>query len=130
MPHSKQIGTVLLVEDNPVVRQIISLTLAQDGYRVVTATNGREALDYLHDNPSPCTIVLDLHMPVMGGEEFLQLREQDRALAAIPVLLCSGDAEEEGPGLAAIYGVTYCPKPFRVDHLLHLIAECRVYTAE
>ena len=122
-------ATILVVEDNAIVRQIIGLTLSREGYRVVNATNGQEALDYLQDNASPCMIVLDFHMPVMGGEEFLHLREQDEALAAIPVLLCSGDAEEEGPGLAAVYGISYCPKPFEVDHLLRTIARERVYAA-
>jgi CheY-like chemotaxis protein len=130
MPRSQHDSPVLVVEDNSLVRQVIALTLAQDGYRVAMASNGRQALDYLHDNPTPCMVVLDLHMPVMGGEEFLQLRARDESLSAIPVLLCSGNAEEEGPGLAAVYGVSYCPKPFKVDHLLHLIAEQRVYAAE
>ena len=127
MPDNSHVDTVLVVEDNPIIRQIISLTFLREGYRVATATNGRQAIDYLHDNPAPCMIVLDLNMPVMGGEEFLQCRGQDETLSAIPVLLCSGDAEEEGPGLAAVYGISYCPKPFKLDHLLRLIAEHRVY---
>ena len=129
MLDSHQDGTILVVEDNPIIRRIIFLTLFREGYRVEIATNGQEALDYLHDNPTPCMIVLDLHMPVMDGEEFLHHWAQDETLAAIPVLLCSGDAEEEGPGLAAVYGVSYCPKPFELDHLLHLIAEQRIYAA-
>jgi two-component system, chemotaxis family, sensor histidine kinase and response regulator PixL len=127
MPDTRYNATVLVVEDNSIVRQVIALTLSQEGYRVATTTNGQQALDYLHDNPAPCMIVLDLRMPVMGGEEFLHHRAQDETLAAIPVLLCSGDAEDEGPGLAAVYGISYCPKPFKVADLLHIIAEQRVY---
>jgi CheY-like chemotaxis protein len=129
MPDFQHLGTVLIVEDNSIIRQVISLALSRAGYRVATATDGQQALDYLHENPTPCMIVLDLRMPVMDGEEFLHQRARDEALAAIPVLLCSGDADDEGPGLAAVHGITYCPKPFRVDHLLHLIAERRVYAA-
>ena len=129
MPELRSDSTVLVVEDNAIVRQIITLTLSRAGYRVETATNGQQALDYLHDNPSPCMIVLDLNMPVMGGEEFLHCRAQDESLSAIPVLLCSGDAEEEGPGLAAVFGIKYCPKPFRVTDLLDTIARERVYAA-
>lgn len=127
MPDGPSEATILVVEDNPVVRRVVVLTLSREGYRVATATDGQQALDYLHDNPTPCMIVLDLRMPVMGGEEFLRLRAQDETLAAIPVLLCSGDAEEEGPGLAAVYGISYCTKPCKVDDLLHRIAEQRIH---
>jgi CheY-like chemotaxis protein len=129
MPENQRDATVLVVEDNSIVRRVIALTLSREGYQVATTANGQQALDYLHDNPAPCMIVLDLRMPVMGGEEFLHVRAQDETLTAIPILLCSGDAEEEGPGLAAVYGVSYCPKPFKVADLLHIIAEQRVYAA-
>jgi two-component system, chemotaxis family, sensor histidine kinase and response regulator PixL len=129
MPDLQHVGTVLIVEDTAIVRQVITMTLERAGYRVATATNGRQALDYLRDNPPPCMIVLDLHMPEMGGEEFLRHRSEDESLSAIPVLLCSGDAEEEGPGLAAVYGLGYCPKPFKMDRLLGLVAERAVYAA-
>src|SRR5438128_513477 len=64
-------GTVLLVEDDFDLRDALVPILEYDGHRVVSAANGKEALDRLHAMPAaPSLILLDLMMPVMGGEEF------------------------------------------------------------
>jgi CheY-like chemotaxis protein/HPt (histidine-containing phosphotransfer) domain-containing protein len=59
--------TVLVVEDDPAIRNFLKLALEAEGYRVETATQGQEALDMLPKLPTPCLILLDLMMPVMDG---------------------------------------------------------------
>src|SRR5439155_7067879 len=69
--------TVLVVEDDFDLRDALVPILEYEGHRVVSAANGREALDWLHAMPPPSLILLDLMMPVMNGEEFRaeQLRD-------------------------------------------------------
>ena len=113
--------SVLVVEDYADTRDSLVVMLSMSGYLTVGVANGQQALDYLHSNPLPSLILLDLRMPVMSGVEFLQRRQADPALAAIPVLVYSGGgalAQE-----AATYGVpAYCAKPGSPDQLLGLVA--------
>jgi CheY-like chemotaxis protein len=82
--------SVLVVEDDADVREVISLGLGNDGYDVRAATNGREALDDLRSTPHTCAIVLDLMLPQMDGERFRAAQLRDRSLAAIPLVVLSG----------------------------------------
>ena len=67
MPH------VLIVEDDPDVREMLELVLQTSGYTTDTAANGQQALERVHER-RPCLIVLDLMMPVMSGWEFRERR--------------------------------------------------------
>ena len=84
--------TVLVVDDDRDIRDVLTDALEAEGYRVVTAADGCEALDFLHAaNERPCVILLDLMMPRMDG---MQLRTEllgDPSLAAIPVVVLSAD---------------------------------------
>jgi two-component system, chemotaxis family, chemotaxis protein CheY len=113
---------VLVVEDDPDVRESLCEALADSGYEVAGAANGREALDWLKSSARrPCLIVLDLMMPVMGGEEFRALQRQDDDLSEIPVLLVS--AHKEVAALATRMGVVGAlPKPFKLDTLLAFVS--------
>ena len=81
---------VLVVDDDPDNRALISHLLSSEGYPVATATDGREALNRLPDL-RPSVILLDLEMPVMDGRMFRQ-HQLDLAspLRSIPVIICSG----------------------------------------
>jgi CheY-like chemotaxis protein len=94
----KSRGLVLVVDDVDGVRRLVTLLLEHAGFETYEVANGSEALAYLNASPSPDAIVLDLAMPIMGGREFLKLRETDESLLAIPVVLYSADlfiSEEE-----------------------------------
>jgi PAS domain S-box-containing protein len=86
-------GTVLVVDDEATVRNIARATLQRHGYTVLLAENGREALDVLAAHPEVGIVVLDLTMPVMGGEE--ALRHIRKSRPALPVVLSSGFNEME-----------------------------------
>ena len=87
---------------------------------MVSAANGREALDRLHEMSPPSVILLDLMMPVMDGEQFRGEQLRDPALASIPVVVLSAHAQAEER--AARIGAAAClRKPFDIDVLLHEI---------
>lgn len=80
---------VLIIEDSANIRDAMSALLGLRGYQVQVAGNGEEALALLHDGPLPGIILMDLMMPVMDGWAFLEAKERDPRIAAIPVIVNS-----------------------------------------
>lgn len=107
---------ILVVEDEPDLRDVLSVALEADGYQVSTASDGRTALRHLRSTPATCLIVLDLMLPVMNGHRFRDLQVRDRSLAWIPVVVVSGalDAAREARELGAS---AFVRKPVDVDEL-------------
>ena len=81
---------VLLVDDDTAVRRTIARFLTSEGFVVVEANNGLEALTYLRTGAGASVIVLDLRMPVMDGWTFRREQRLDPALKKIPVVVLSG----------------------------------------
>jgi CheY-like chemotaxis protein len=111
------VAQVLVVDDDPAIRQVISWGLGDEGYTVATAANGREALEYLAAH-QPHLILLDLQMPIMSGWELqAQLREQG---VRVPVVFMTAGyrarAEAEQHQAAGYLG-----KPFDVSALLDTV---------
>jgi signal transduction histidine kinase len=109
---------ILLVEDDHGIRQAIHQLLEEEGYAVVPARNGRDALERLHAGSLPDLIVLDLRMPVMDGWEFRAVQKNDPNLATIPVLAVSADGSAKAEAIAA---EGYLHKPLRASVLLETI---------
>jgi CheY-like chemotaxis protein len=84
--------SILVVDDEDGIRQMLKLALEFRGYRVTTAANGRDALSLLDSEPAPCVIILDLMMPILDGPGFLAEMEKRATLARIPVILATGYA--------------------------------------
>jgi CheY-like chemotaxis protein len=81
---------ILIVEDEPEIRVLISELLRDEGYTVAQTANGREALMYLQRaNPLPSLIILDLMMPILNGWEFLRVQQRNPVFAPIPVVVIS-----------------------------------------
>lgn len=92
-------GMVLVVDDDPAVRQGLLEFLEDEGYSAVGVENGRRALEVLEQIESPRLILLDLMMPVMDGWQFLA--ERARRAYPTPVVLLSGLAFiQDAPGVA------------------------------
>nr|WP_246357267.1 response regulator [Pyxidicoccus fallax] len=113
----------MVVDDDPDIREAVQDILSFEGYSVVQADNGREALELLNRQPPvrPCIILLDLMMPVMDGEEFVGHLQKQAELAALPVILVTASGRGTFPGIKAII-----KKPFEMDELLAAVAaHCR-----
>jgi CheY-like chemotaxis protein len=111
--------SVLIVDDDEIIRCSMAQILRFHGYEVSTAFDGLEALTQLRAAPPPCLILLDLNMPVMDGFTFRVEQQLDPALADVPVVLVSGAANlpEEAIRLGV---VDYVQKPADPMELLGL----------
>jgi two-component system, chemotaxis family, chemotaxis protein CheY len=107
---------ILVVDDEPDIREMIAEMLLLDGYRIKTAPNGKVALEQARVN-RPDLIVLDLMMPVMNGWRFLEAQRQDPGLAAVPVVVATAALVSQVEGAAVLLG-----KPFDMDVLLSIVA--------
>lgn len=115
---------ILVVDDDSDLRGELRSLLEEEGYSVLEAENGREALDLLvsSHNPEPFLVVLDLGMPVVSGPELLKIMRSYWRLSTIPVLVISG-AElprglREGGGV-----IMYLPKPLDAPQFLAIVKE-------
>ncbi len=88
----RRIHSVLLVEDDRELHEAMTAILDAEGYRVVGAFDGQEAIDRLREGVRPSVILLDLMLPVKDGRQFRAEQLADARLAAIPVIAYSGDA--------------------------------------
>lgn len=86
-------NTLLVIEDEETIREMLKLALEFQGYTVHTAANGEEGLDALRRIPRPCVILLDLMMPIMNGWEFINAVKQDTTLKGIPIVVVTAFAE-------------------------------------
>ena len=84
-------SSVLVVDDDPNLVRLMSKFLTLEGFAPVPAANGAEALTYLRGGGSANVILLDLRMPVMDGWTFRKEQRGDPGLAAIPIVVLSGD---------------------------------------
>jgi len=113
------VSTVLVVDDERDVRQLLTTYLSLQGFSVVTASNGREALTRLAEC-RPCVILLDLMMPVMDGVEFRRHQQQDPRWCGIPVVCLS--AKHDAASLSASLQMNACVgKPFDIDQVADLV---------
>ncbi len=92
-PPLSSCASVLVVEDDPAIRESVVTALKIKGYPCREASNGLEALEVLKTLPQPCLILLDLMMPVMSGWEFLTRVEGDVTLAQIPIAVVTAYSE-------------------------------------
>jgi CheY-like chemotaxis protein len=120
---------ILVVEDDPAIRGLVSELLRDDGYDVREASDGAEALAYVGRH-RPDLIILDLMMPVMDGWQFVEECHRQEMCDDIPIVVTS--ASHDLPRTAErlrSFGVRTClAKPFDVDGLLALIQRYAPFT--
>jgi DNA-binding response OmpR family regulator len=118
-------STVLVVEDEPAVRNLITAALKDEGYRVLQARNGQEAIRVVNEQPAgaerPCLVLLDLMLPDLNGLQVLErLAAPD---ARVPVVAMSASrqhlAAAQESGADAVL-----PKPFELDRLVGVVDAC------
>jgi CheY-like chemotaxis protein len=113
-------ATVLVVDDEFGIAELVEMALEDEGHRVVAAVNGRQWLERLAE-AAPDLVLLDYMMPIMDGPGMLRAMRADPALRAVPVVLMTSldeaTARRECEGSAA-----FLRKPFRIELLLRTVA--------
>jgi CheY-like chemotaxis protein len=111
---------VLVVDDDPAILEICSDLLQTEGYAVMVATNGQQALEQIRMDP-PHVILMDIMMPVLDGVEACRQVKANPATADIPVVLMSArtNLTRQSQDLASADALV--AKPFDIDHLLNTI---------
>jgi DNA-binding response OmpR family regulator len=113
MPH-----TILIVDDDPNVRELLRVNLAAHGYDVLTATDGNEAVQAV-EQKVPELIVLDVMMPEMDGWEVCKLiRDKYQGAIKIIMLTAKDTARDKIIGKNILKADEYLTKPFDIDDLL------------
>ena len=109
---------VLIVEDDADLRDMMAQLLSLEGFIAATVSNGREALEYLHEGDRPDVILLDLMMPVMDGWEFRRRQQADPSVAGVPVIVLSALDQSRA---ADVRADAFLKKPLDFDRLLALV---------
>jgi CheY-like chemotaxis protein len=102
---------VLVVDDDDGIRETLCELVEMAGCSARGAANGVEALKMLADG-LPCLVILDLLMPVMGGQELLEAMRRDPSLAAVPVVISTSAPDRAPPGVPVI------PKPIDINRMV------------
>ena len=117
--------TILVVEDEAPVSNILAELLRESGWNVLTAANGAEALQVLRQCADlPAGILLDLNMPVMDGWQFRAAQKSDPRLACIPVILLSAQMDIESAA-GKLGAVDWLNKPVPLKSLLRAVDALR-----
>jgi len=110
---------VMVVEDDPDIRECIQMLLEDEGFSVITAANGREAEQELMSMDQPCVMLLDMMMPVMNGWELLEeLRRTGRLVGGLRVVVVSASPQDVPTGPVACMR-----KPVRAEQLLATVRQ-------
>jgi CheY-like chemotaxis protein len=114
-------ATVLIVEDEFAIADLLEMALTDAGYRVLTAANGRQGLRRLAEGPHPDLIISDYMMPVLDGAGMFQAMRGIESQRNIPCIVMSsmpeGNVRERIDGYAA-----FVHKPFQIAAVVQLVA--------
>jgi len=116
---SRRGKTILVVDDDQDIRDTLTELLEDEGYAVVRASHGGEALEALRGEPRPDLVLLDLMMPVMDGWQFRAEQRKDPAIASVPVLVISATGKDDK--VASLAAVQFLKKPIHLDQLLDAV---------
>lgn len=111
--------TVLIIEDDHETRVALRELLEGEGFLVLTATNGFEGYSKLQSLSGPAVVVLDQNLPLANGDEFLELKEGNRRLRDVPVIVVSAVSDR----LSDRGIVKFLPKPIDAVLLVDSIRE-------
>jgi CheY-like chemotaxis protein len=118
---SGSLGRVLVVDDDDVIRQLITVNLELEGFEVETAHDGQDCLDKVK-KVAPDVVTLDIMMPRLDGWETATRLREDPETAALKVVLLSARAQEADLQRGSRIGVdAYLTKPLDPDELIYVV---------
>jgi two-component system, chemotaxis family, chemotaxis protein CheY len=113
--------TIMIIDDTEAIRMSVGFTLQEEGYDVIEAKNGQDALDKLKDAKADL-ILCDVNMPVMNGIDFLKAVKTDSkysSLKFLPIIMLTTEAGEEAKSEGKRLGAkAWIIKPFKPDQLI------------
>jgi CheY-like chemotaxis protein len=109
---------VLVIDDDLYFRFSLASALRAEGFSVLTAGNGRDGLRLLRSEP-PDVVVLDLRMPKMSGDEFLDEKRDDAQVADIPTVVVSATGHQRHEPSENVVAVLR--KPIELEHLIQVL---------
>src|SRR6185295_7624989 len=123
-------STILVVDDEPVNRELLATVLGYEGHDVLQAADGAEALDVVRSS-RPMLVISDILMPTMDGYEFVRQLRRDSAIAHTRVVFYTANYfEREARGLATVCGVHHVlTKPCEPETILTTVREALAGTA-
>jgi DNA-binding response OmpR family regulator len=113
---------ILVVEDEPAIRELLAMILRDEGFAVETAAHGRAGLAKA-SLQVPDVVILDLMMPGMTGWEFIEVWQADSATKDVPIVVIS--AENAATTVKALRVRAFLRKPFDLDQLLAVLSTLR-----
>jgi DNA-binding response OmpR family regulator len=125
-PYETRQPIILVIDDNPAIRDMVSWALELDGYEPAEAAEGQEALDWIsnaaREGRYPSVILLDLTMPGMDGKEFLQCLHAQWEAAHPPPAVVVITARTNSADAATLGVAEVIVKPFHVRDLLNTVS--------
>jgi len=115
--------TLLIIEDNQIEREGLSALLQQAGYGIISAADGKQALDRLQGRPAPDAMLLDMMMPGVDGWQILRLLRRSRELKCVPVIVITGLDIASPEWAKSLGAVSLFRKPIDVPVLLEEIRQ-------
>jgi CheY-like chemotaxis protein len=113
-------ATVLVVEDEFAIADLLEMVLTDEGYRVLTAANGRQGLERLAEGPRPDLVISDYMMPVLDGAELLRAMRESEAQRDIPCIVMSSMPEANVRERIGDYAA-FVRKPFDLGAMVQLV---------
>jgi DNA-binding response OmpR family regulator len=115
-------GLILVADDDPDIRDIVSFRLRRAGYETVEAANGDDALKLAHER-TPALCILDVMMPRVNGFEVARELRGDPSTEGIPILMLTASVQDKDIAKSFETGADdYLRKPFKTNELLDLVA--------
>ncbi|MDJ0897940.1 MAG: hybrid sensor histidine kinase/response regulator [Xenococcus sp. MO_188.B8] len=112
-------GTILVIDDSSSLRRTMTLSLENQGYRVLQARDGQEGLEQMRNDPQIALAICDIEMPNINGFELLTARSQEPKLREIPVAILTSRSSDKNRLLAQQLGANaYFTKPYVEEELL------------
>ncbi|MEO5968411.1 MAG: response regulator [Bdellovibrionia bacterium] len=119
MENIERRRSLLVIEDDETIRELLKTALEFEGHEVFDASNGAEGIRMLSKMPVPCLILLDLMMPVMDGWEFVERLSKDRVYSNIPVIVITAFCDIGRP----IRAKEVVKKPIDLDYLFKVVRQ-------
>lgn len=114
---------ILIIDDDPLILQVMESRLAANSYEVLTAADGKDGLNKAR-NESPSLIILDVTLPKMDGFRITRLLKLDDRYKKIPIMIFTGRAQDEDKRTSIEAGAdAFCTKDFEPEKLLKTISD-------